>query len=160
MKKLRISSCSLNQTPMDWNGNLTNIKKAIQIAHTQGAKLLITPELCISGYGCEDFFHSPHIANRALKSVVELIQFIPDSMAVSVGLPVLINNRIYNGVALLISKGIQGISLKRNLAANGLHYEQRWFTPWTRDKNASVSLSNGFDRRKSLRKRNQDLDRR
>ncbi|CAE6937170.1 Catalyzes the ATP-dependent amidation of deamido-NAD to form NAD. Uses [Vibrio sp. B1FLJ16] len=141
MKKLRISSCSLNQTPMDWNGNLTNIKKAIQIAHNKGAKLLITPELCISGYGCEDFFHSPHIANRALKSVVELIQFIPDSMAVSVGLPVLINNRIYNGVALLTSKGIQGISLKRNLAANGLHYEQRWFTPWTRDKNASVSMN-------------------
>ncbi len=141
MNKLRISSCSLNQTPMDWNGNLTNIKKAVHVAHEQGAKLLITPELCISGYGCEDFFHSPHVAHRALKSVVELIQFIPDSMAVSVGLPVLINNRIYNGVALLTSKGIQGISLKRNLAANGLHYEQRWFTPWTRDKNASVSLN-------------------
>lgn len=55
MKKLHISSCSLNQTPMDWSGNLHNIQKAIKIAHQAGAELLITPELCISGYGCEDF---------------------------------------------------------------------------------------------------------
>ena len=64
-------------------------------------------------------------------------------MAVSVGLPVMINNRVYNGVALVTHEGIQGISLKRNLAANGLHYEQRWFTPWTRDKNATVVLKEG-----------------
>ncbi|MGP8305565.1 NAD(+) synthase [Vibrio sp. YIC-376] len=141
MNKLRISSCSLNQTPMDWSGNMKNIQQAIHVAHASGSELLITPELCISGYGCEDFFHSPHVANRALQSVCELIDSIPDSMAVTVGLPVLINNRIYNGVVLLTSKGIQGISLKRNLAANGLHYEQRWFTPWTRDKNATVFLN-------------------
>ncbi|UYI49989.1 NAD(+) synthase [Vibrio natriegens] len=143
MKKLRISSCSLNQTPMDWSGNLLNIQKAIKIAHQAGAELLITPELCISGYGCEDFFHSPHVSERALKSVSDLTQSIPNSMAVSVGLPVMINNRVYNGVALLTHEGIQGISLKRNLAANGLHYEQRWFTPWTRDKNATVVLKEG-----------------
>lgn len=143
MKKLRISSCSLNQTPMDWSGNLHNIQKAIKIAHQAGAELLITPELCISGYGCEDFFHSPHVSERALKSVSDLTQSIPNSMAVSVGLPVMINNRVYNGVALVTHEGIQGISLKRNLAANGLHYEQRWFTPWTRDKNATVVLKEG-----------------
>lgn len=143
MKKLRISSCSLNQTPMDWSGNLHNIQKAIKIAHQAGAELLITPELCISGYGCEDFFHSPHVSERALKSVSDLTQLIPNSMAVSVGLPVMINNRVYNGVALVTHEGIQGISLKRNLAANGLHYEQRWFTPWTRDKNATVVLKEG-----------------
>ncbi|MBR9872743.1 MAG: NAD(+) synthase [Vibrionaceae bacterium] len=143
MKKLRISSCSLNQTPMDWSGNLHNIQKAINRAHEAGAELLITPELCISGYGCEDFFHSPHVSERALKSVFDLLPSIPASMAVSVGLPVMINNRVYNGVALLTREGIQGISLKRNLAANGLHYEQRWFTPWTRDKNATVVLKEG-----------------
>ncbi|WP_329355083.1 NAD(+) synthase [Vibrio natriegens] len=143
MKKLRISSCSLNQTPMDWSGNLHNIQKAIDRANEVGAELLITPELCISGYGCEDFFHSPHVSERALKSVFELVQSIPNNMAVSVGLPVMINNRVYNGVALLTHEGIQGISLKRNLAANGLHYEQRWFTPWTRDKNATVVLKEG-----------------
>nr|WP_267135891.1 NAD(+) synthase [Vibrio sp. J1-1] len=140
---MRISSCSLNQTPMDWSGNLHNIQKAINRAHEAGAELLITPELCISGYGCEDFFHSPHVSERALKSVFDLLPSIPASMAVSVGLPVMINNRVYNGVALLTREGIQGISLKRNLAANGLHYEQRWFTPWTRGKHATVILKEG-----------------
>ncbi|WGY45692.1 NAD(+) synthase [Vibrio sp. ABG19] len=140
MTTLRISSCSLNQTPMDWSGNLANIKRAIELAHQSGATLLITPELSISGYGCEDFFHSPHVARRALKSVGALARFIPRSMAVSVGLPVMINNRIYNAVALVTRKGVHGMSLKRNLAANGLHYEQRWFTPWTGSKNSAVQL--------------------
>lgn len=144
MTTLRISSCSLNQTPMDWSGNLANIKQAIKIAHHNGATLLITPELSISGYGCEDFFHSPHVARRALQSVGELARFIPKSMAVAVGLPVMINNRIYNAVAMVTRKGIHGLSLKRNLAANGLHYEQRWFTPWTGSKNTAVRLE-GMD---------------
>ncbi|MFS1429340.1 NAD(+) synthase [Vibrio splendidus] len=140
MNNIRISTCSLNQTPMDWEGNVNNIRKAINIAHKKGAKLLITPELSISGYGCEDFFHSPHISERALEAAFDLTLSIPESMAVAVGLPVMINNRVYNGVALLTNNGIQGISLKRNLAANGLHYEQRWFTPWTSESNTVISL--------------------
>lgn len=42
MNKLRISSCSLNQTPMDWSGNLKNIQQAINVAHESGSELLIT----------------------------------------------------------------------------------------------------------------------
>lgn len=144
MTTLRIGTSSLNQTPMDWSGNLDNIKQAVHLAQQNGATLLITPELSISGYGCEDFFHSPHVARRALQSVGELARFIPRSMAVSVGLPVMINNRIYNAIALVTRKGIHGLSLKRNLAANGLHYEQRWFTPWTGHKNTAVQLE-GMD---------------
>ncbi|KOY38046.1 NAD(+) synthase [Vibrio parahaemolyticus] len=137
---IRVSTCSLNQTPMDWYGNIENIKEAIQQANKDGAAILITPELSITGYGCEDFFYTPHLSEEALKHTLELTQHVPETMVVAVGLPVLINNRVYNGVAMLTHNGIKGISLKRNLAANGLHYEQRWFTPWTSKKNALINL--------------------
>ncbi len=143
--KIRVSTCSLNQTPMDWYGNIENIKEAITQANAVGAEILITPELSITGYGCEDFFYSPHLSEEALKQTLELVKYIPETMTVTVGLPVLINNRVYNGVALLTHTGIEGISLKRNLAANGLHYEQRWFTPWTSKTNALITLP-GIDK--------------
>ncbi|MEM6959844.1 MAG: nitrilase-related carbon-nitrogen hydrolase, partial [Myxococcota bacterium] len=48
----------LNQTPLDWSGNEARIVAAIAEARRRGATVLCLPELCISGYGCEDMFHA------------------------------------------------------------------------------------------------------
>ncbi|MEO1255319.1 MAG: nitrilase-related carbon-nitrogen hydrolase, partial [Bacteroidota bacterium] len=53
-RNLKIAGACLNQTPIDWKNNLQNISNAIADAKSQRVDLLCLPELCITGYGCED----------------------------------------------------------------------------------------------------------
>ena len=56
MHLIRLGGCALNQTPLDWDGNRDRIVAAIAAARETGVAILCLPELCISGYGCEDAF--------------------------------------------------------------------------------------------------------
>lgn len=58
MRLLKIAAGVLNQTPLDWLGNRENILAAIASAKSEQVGVLCLPELCITGYGCEDAFHS------------------------------------------------------------------------------------------------------
>ena len=58
MTELKIGGASLNQTPLDWQNNIRNIKQAIDQGRAENIDLLCLPELCITGYGCEDIFLS------------------------------------------------------------------------------------------------------
>ncbi len=130
MKHLRVGAAALNQTPLDWSGNFTNIKAAITEAQRQKVQLLCLPELCITGYGCEDRFHSIDVLERASKVLVDQIAPICKDIAVCVGLPVLNNNALYNTTALIKDGKILGYVAKQHLAGDGIHYEPRWFKAW------------------------------
>jgi NAD+ synthase (glutamine-hydrolysing) len=65
MKLVRVAAAALNQTPLDWSGNRQNILGAIGVAREQEASILCLPELCVSGYGCEDAFLSPAVRETA-----------------------------------------------------------------------------------------------
>ena len=55
---LRLGAAFVNTTPLDWSNNQRQIKHALGLAKAQGAQLVLLPELCITGYGCEDRFLS------------------------------------------------------------------------------------------------------
>ena len=57
MKLIKVAAAVLNQTPLDWRHNPTNIRRVITAAREQGIGVLCLPELCLTGYGCEDAFH-------------------------------------------------------------------------------------------------------
>ena len=76
MPLVRVAAASLNQIPLDWEGNLQNICAAISEAREAGAKLLCLPELCVTGYGCEDSFLWPHVSERALQQLSQLKESI------------------------------------------------------------------------------------
>ena len=59
MKLIRVASAVLNQTPLDWEGNKTRILAAVEAARAEKASILCLPELCITGYGCEDAMGRP-----------------------------------------------------------------------------------------------------
>ncbi|MCZ8134370.1 MAG: NAD+ synthetase, partial [Algoriphagus sp.] len=58
MAALKIAGATINQTPLDWTGNLDRIIQAINHAKTEKVELLCFPELSITGYGAEDLFLS------------------------------------------------------------------------------------------------------
>ncbi len=127
--KLKIGGATVNQIPFDWSNNARNIIDAIREARSQGIKILCLPELCITGYGCEDLFLSEWLPERAWDELLHIREFCED-ITVSVGLPVRIGNIVYNGACVISNKKIQGITLKQFLARDGVHYEPRWFDPW------------------------------
>lgn len=129
MRRLKIAGATLNQTPLDWQGNLNNIVNAIDEAKKLKAELLLLPELCITGYGCEDLFLSDWLSEKAWNTTCQLLPACTD-ITVCVGLPLRINKTTYNGVCVISNGIILGIALKQNLAKDGVHYEPRWFEAW------------------------------
>ncbi len=140
MKLVRVAAAALNQTPLDWDANAQNIRQAIADARASDARLLCLPELCITGYGCEDAFYSRGVSRMAERVLEELL---PETrgMAVSVGLPVLHAGARFNASALLVDGAIAGLVAKQHLAGDGLHYEPRWFKPWPDNAIASIRLA-------------------
>lgn len=141
MKKLKIAGATVNQTPFDWKNNSANIIHAIEEARKQGAKILCLPELCITGYGCEDVFLSEWLSERALRELSTLKQHTAD-ITVNVGLPVRLNGITYNGACIISNKKILGITFKQNLANDGVHYEPRWFKPWKPNTVVTIQVGN------------------
>lgn len=128
-RKLTIAGACLNQTPIDWNNNLDNIISAIEDAKKEQVDILCLPELCITGYGCEDLFLSNWLPEKALEKLAEIIPHTSE-IAVSVGLPLRFQNHIYNTTCFVSNQEIKGFYAKQKLANDGVHYEPRWFTPW------------------------------
>ncbi len=129
MHLIRLGGCALNQTPLDWDGNRDRILAAIEAARIAGVSILCLPELCISGYGCEDAFLAPGTAHMAWRVLGELV---PQTrgIAVAIGLPVRFENAVYDGAAVVADGRLAGIVCKQHLAGEGIHYEPRWFRPW------------------------------
>ena len=65
MKLIKLGAVVLNQVPLDWTGNRSRIQAAIEAARRSNMNVLCLPELCITGYGCEDAFLSPNTVSRA-----------------------------------------------------------------------------------------------
>ena len=139
MHPIRIGGCALNQTPLDWNGNRDRIVAAIAAARGDGVSVLCLPELCISGYGCEDAFLAPGV-QRLAWSVLEEIVPQTAGIAVAVGLPVRFESGVYDAAAVVADGLLAGIVCKQHLAGDGIHYEPRWFRPWTRGRRGRLRV--------------------
>lgn len=129
MKLIKLGAGVLNQIPLDWQGNVSRIRAAIAVARSANVSVLCLPELCITGYGCEDAFLSPNTIRRAWQA---LNQLLPDTkgMIVALGLPVLHQHGLFDCACLVVDGRIAGFTAKRFLAGDGIHYEPRWFKPW------------------------------
>ncbi|MGK5090641.1 NAD(+) synthase [Deltaproteobacteria bacterium TL4] len=126
---IKVGGASLNQTPLDWVGNQQNIRKAIKQAQKEHVSILCLPELCISGYGCEDAFHSSGVAEMAFAVLKDLIP-LTKNIGVALGLPLCVNHVMYNALAWVCDGKLQGLVAKQFLAGQDLYYENRWFKPW------------------------------
>ena len=140
-KKLpKLGGASLNQTPLDWVGNIRRITQAITEARRQGIAILCLPELCLPGYGCEDAFLSHWLYPKCEEALLEIIP-LTAGITVTIGLPVLVEGRRFNGQALVSDGKLVGIALKRHLARDGVYYEPRWFESWPLGKQIVLSYA-------------------
>lgn len=126
---IRIASSNLNQTPLDWEKNLNNIKESIDLARKNNVKILCLPELAITGYGCQDLFYHNWFINKSYELLNE-IKLLTKSITVIVGHPISFKEKLYNSCCIIKNQKILGFFLKSNLPNDGIHYEKRWFEAW------------------------------
>ena len=140
MQWIKVGVAALNQTPMEWDGNKQRILSAIGEARDQEVSILCLPELCITGYGCEDAFHSPGLQQTALEILNEILPHTQD-LIVSLGLPIQYGGAMFNSVCLVVDQQIRGFVAKQHLAGDGIHYEPRWFQAWPDNAATETTLN-------------------
>ncbi len=140
MFPITVGAAILNQTPLDWPGNHRRILSALREARAAGVSVLCLPELCLTGYGCEDAFHAPGTAQRAERMLADLLPETAGSV-VAFGLPVLHHKALFDAAALAVDGRLVAVVAKRFLAGDGIHYEPRWFKPWREGERAMVHLA-------------------
>lgn len=129
MRHYKIGCGTVNQTPLDWKGNLRRLKELIQKARKEQIEILCLPELSVTGYGCEDLFLSEWLPEKALSFLPELVAET-EGILTTINLPIFFKGKTYNCSVLVENKSIKGIYAKQFMALDGVHYEPRWFEPW------------------------------
>ncbi|MGF1484709.1 MAG: NAD(+) synthase [Opitutales bacterium] len=110
-----------------------------------GAALTVFPELSLTGYTCGDLFLQSVLREAALKALVSLAEESAQLRgAALVGLPLEIDQRLFNVAALVSNGQIHGFLPKRHLPNYGEFYEQRWFAS-ARDLPRDSIRLNGVD---------------
>ncbi len=124
---------------MAWESNFAHIQSAIAAAREAQAHILCLPELCVTGYGCEDMFFSGGVQATALEMLQRLVAETQGIIA-CFGLPVFYEGGLYNAAALACDGRLLGLVAKQHLAGDGIHYEPRWFRRWPAGAVGSVEI--------------------
>lgn len=112
----------------DTTYNTTQIKSVIDKAVAENVRLLVTPELSVTGYTCADLFFSRTLLSASDKALQELAEYTFDKdIIVVVGAPYQSHSKLYNCAFVLYSGRIVCAVPKQNLANYNEFYEKRWF---------------------------------
>lgn len=139
MPQISLAAVTLNQIPLDWEGNLRRIEEAFQDVHAKGYDLVCFPEMCLPGYGCEDQFLAPFTTEKSLESLAVFCKQVHNCLAI-VGLPFWIDKHLYNVAAIVYQQKVVAFIPKQFLANDGVHYEPRWFKAWEPNITTEVSF--------------------
>ncbi len=112
--------------------NADEITSLILEADSAGAKIIVLPELCITGYTCGDLFLQDKLLREARKALYQIAESTKNTDAlVFAGLPVEQNQKLYNVAAVFKSGEILAFIPKKNIPSYGEFYEARHFAPGT-----------------------------
>lgn len=108
--------------------NVLQIESLIAQAEGQGVEIVVFPELCLTGYSCQDLFKEQLLIDKAEESLLVLLDFTRklDIICV-VGLPVQVGALLYNCAAVIQNGQLLGVVPKTYLPNYGEFYEKRWF---------------------------------
>ena len=113
----------------DCEYNRAEITALIDKAYAAGVRILALPELCITGYTCQDLFFQQALLDGALNALREITEHTAGSdMLISVGCPLRFRGELYNCAVVLKNGKILGVVPKKFLPNYNEFYEKRHFT--------------------------------
>ena len=108
--------------------NTRNICEAIEKARMKEAKIIVFPELALTGYTCQDLFLQESLLEDALTGLHYIVEYSDGIDAVIfVGLPFAKGNKLYNVAAVINDGELIGLVPKCNIPSHGEFGEGRWF---------------------------------
>ena len=122
---IKVADCIYNAQSI-----CSDMKKAAE----QGAKIVVFPELCLTGYTCSDLFWQERMLDAAKEGLRKIIK---TSLTLDglffVGLPWEVNQKLYNVAAAVSNGELLGLVPKKYLPNYAEFYEARHFTPGKED---------------------------
>ena len=108
--------------------NVFEIEKIIADAEGRGVEILCFPELCITGYTCQDLFRQQLLLTQAEEGLMTLLDFTRQLNVICiVGLPVQTGGMLLNCAAVIQAGTLLGLVAKTYLPNYNEFYEKRWF---------------------------------
>ena len=127
---IKVAAASPKVRIADIDFNKERIKDMMRRASDKSVKVLVLPELSITGYTCGDLFFQKKLIDDAQKALLELIDFSRgQDMLTLVGYPHMHKGKIYNTAAVIFNGELLALMAKSNIPNYGEAAEARWFTP-------------------------------
>lgn len=125
---LKVAAITPDLKVADTTYNTERICEKIKECSALGVKVMVFPELCITGYSCGDLFLQDILLKKALKSLKKIAKCTVGVQAVVfVGLPICVRGKLYNAAAVLCGGEILGLVPKTFLPNYNEFYEARYF---------------------------------
>lgn len=127
---IKVAALTPKVTVADTQANRKEICRLMDEAEAKGAKILVFPELCITGYTCGDLFYQQVLLREAKKELLAIAKYTQrkDFLAF-VGLPLEYNGKLYNVAAAVTQGKVLGLVPKTHIPNYNEFYERRHFAP-------------------------------
>lgn len=138
---VKVASAIPSLKVADCSYNIQQIESLIIQAEGKGVEIIAFPELCISGYTCQDLFGQQLLLEKCEESLFKLLDFTRSLQIISlVGMPVVVGGLLMNCAIVVQGGKILGVVPKTYLPNYKEFYEQRWFAPATAINDTQVHL--------------------
>jgi NAD+ synthase (glutamine-hydrolysing) len=128
MVKVRAASVKIHVAGVEENKKA--ILEAVEEAEKDGVKVLVLPELCLTGYTCGDLFLSKSLQKKVETSIHQIVLWSKGhAILFAFGAPLGQGNCLYNCAVVVADGAILGVVPKSYLPTYGEFYEMRHFTP-------------------------------
>lgn len=127
---VKVAAATLDTKVADVEHNKQEILRLIDETVEKGAKIVVFPELCITGYTCGDLFSQDILLKESAKALEEIASYTDGKDGLFfVGLPYVVQNKIYNVAAAVCGGKVLGMVTKTFLPNYSEFYEMRQFQP-------------------------------
>jgi hypothetical protein len=106
------------------------IKDLVSKAVKEDVKVLVLPELCLTGYTCGDLFLSKAMQKKAEQAIHHIVEWSKDyPIFFAFGAPLAKGNNLFNCAIIVCQGHLLGVIPKSNIPNYGEFYELRHFAP-------------------------------
>ena len=112
----------------DCDYNIEQIITQVTEAEEKGVEIIVFPELCVTGYTCQDLFRQATLLEHAELGIVRLLGHTRKMNIIAiVGIPVIVGDLLLNCAAVIQNGSILAMIPKTYLPNYNEFYEKRWF---------------------------------
>ncbi|HEY7330007.1 MAG TPA: NAD(+) synthase [Gemmataceae bacterium] len=139
---LRVAAATPLVRVADCAFNVKHIVSLMHRAENEHVHVLVFPELALTGYTCADLFHQPILQRGALESLEHLVKDSATTFSglAVVGLPLAVDDMLFNCAAVLHRGRLLGVVPKSFLPNYKEFYEARWFAPAIKGTSREIDI--------------------